>query len=251
MLKNRLVMLLGAGSATPWKGMLTKDLTNYIIQNFKTKTQSGLNFLIFLQQYYVDSFNKNKKINIQTEDVHFEVLISIVEYLTEYYENINQTPFIALRPEWIDFFEINKMFDDELPEKIVLNDSYYNNLRYFTFKNNPHIKLTTQEGFEYNRFFNYIHDEITDIIKMHINEYSKNEQASAQMKLFLNSLSKQNILRIYSTNYDNIINNLELDLPIFNGFENVIQEEKIEHFLNWKNSRKRTIIQFNKNTFQF
>ena len=108
MQKNRIVMLLGAGAATPWKGILTKDLTKYIIQNFKTKTQSGLNFLIFLQQYYVDSFNKNKKINIQTEDVHFEVLISIVEYLTEYYENINQTPFIALRPEWIDFFEIRQ-----------------------------------------------------------------------------------------------------------------------------------------------
>jgi hypothetical protein len=256
MQKNRIVMLLGAGAATPWKGMLTKDLTNYIIQNFKTKTQSGLNFLKFLQQYYVDSFNKNKKINIQTEDVHFEILISIVEYLTEYYENINQTPIISLRPEWIEFFEINDNFRNELPKIIRLSIGYYNTAYEFSFENNPHLKLTTQEGFEYSRFFNRIHDEITDIIKMHIYEYSKNEQASAQMKLFLNMLSKRNILRIYSTNYDNIINDLKLDLPIFNGFENVIQEEEIEQFLNMKTQEKglefnliKTLLNFEINCF--
>lgn len=217
MKKNRTVVLLGAGAALPWGGKLTTELTKTIVQECTFKTKSNKNFLEFLQEHYFDALKRNN--SIKKADIHFEILISIVEYLAQYYQNINQTPVIAIRPEWIELFGITKTIADELPIIKGGKTSYLGNHGEVTFENNENLKLRTSNGFEYSRFFCCLHDEIINTIKKHVSAYSKEKLPNDKMTNFLNKLVKEDIVRIYSTNYDNIINDLNLASPIFNGFD--------------------------------
>ena len=117
---RRIVILIGAGSATPWGGLITSSLTDFVIKHCTYKNKSNQNYLAYLQEIIFNTTihgNSDKH-----SDVNFEVLIEAICFLHQYYSKsrkiepfeINHIPFEPVK--------IAELIKDELPEIIYLDE---------------------------------------------------------------------------------------------------------------------------------
>lgn len=238
--KKRIVILLGAGAAVPWGGQLTNDLTDSIIELSQTKTKNGActKFLSFLQLTLADNLNKTKgKDIINRKDINFEILLSLIEYLFEFYWHRNLNSKLEDTPEWVGLFNCIDEIEKEIPGKILIQNG--DDTPYWAYENNKHLrdfsfkidkstnKQIIADEFLNANFFKQLHEEVTYLIRDHVDTYSKktiyNEKLSKLFQ-FIN-YKNNNVIRSYSTNYDDLISEIKPIDKIFNGFDKIVREE--------------------------
>jgi hypothetical protein len=154
---------------------------------------------------------------------------------------------LAIRPEWVSFFELTETLNKALPKIIYTNESYTNNLADFVFENNSE-SYTTTKGFEYYIFFYEMHKNLIEKILKHIEEYSSNDnkELNTQLINLTNTLLEKTVTRIYSTNYDCIFSELSFKEKFYNGFDILFSEDKhILDFGNHKIDDKRFAMNLN------
>jgi hypothetical protein len=205
---ERLTILLGAGAATPWKGKLTAELTPEVLNtlDYTTKTTSqplGL----FIQEELAKYFYKKGVENVSKWDlnreINFEIVLNALEILYEYYRNKEISNPIFTMPVSPGLFSVIDNIDKEIRES-----------RFEQHDDESHGKSL----FVYNCY-----NQIIERIKNHISAYSYNfslnDLINKNFNLFINNLILKYKLRIYTLNYDDILNEIKGIPNFYNGFD--------------------------------
>lgn len=220
--KGREVLLFGAGAVIDWGAPKTVDLTKLVRECGFAIRNSDTKITEFIYQRLVDSGYDSKT------EINFETIINVIEELLVYYSEFNskkQTPSLL---------------------KVLLNE---NNLcQIFNYsieggKRKHLYKLQIPDGKEYefsrssyhnenpNQFFlQHLLSGILTVIHSNVSKYtcntsghSVNDKISKNSETFrkwINTKYPQNVLRLYTLNYDNLFKSLlqKDDIECFDGF---------------------------------
>lgn len=227
--KQRILMILGAGAATAFGGKITKDLTKLCIEQSVFETENG-KFLKFLQSHYFRRFHKDKNVD---EVVNFEVLVEILQSFYEYYTGISFDKNYNAGPAWPNYFnieesiitEINliiqKYFIVQASKKVIqLNPKYQDELAQYGNIQRPieEKELVVIE---------IILESLFNSIIKHVFDYSNSEvgeKARTQYSNFIGDMqNSHNVLRVYNTNYDDLLMSKAYKKRFINGFNTLEQ----------------------------
>lgn len=209
MSKKRTVFLLGAGAALDWQNAPSTDYLTKLIRNAGPK-KGG--------RYITDCIFEKFNWNIHDIDsLNFEGLIDIIEQCVQYWVTKDHIPTINNKLLTRDDKFWENIIDYEYVEKSP-QTTLNNSIRRCKF--NPQAK-----------FFIFLLANIYDRINIEIAKYGRfnstnniieceNDEINRLAKGYFFNLSKSNYLRVYSLNYDRIIQYLFhcADLSAFQGF---------------------------------
>lgn len=237
MIKKRTVFLLGAGAASGWHNApTTTSLTNFL-KCAGPKNSKGEYITKYIYDYFKDKY---------TEELNFEGLIDIVEQCLQFWSANGKTP-------TINNLLLNR--DDEFWENII---------DYEYVEKSPQTRLTSSiTRSKLNpqaKFFILLLASIYQGINSEIAKYGQfnsntskidspeNTEINRLAKDYFTNLSKDNYLRIYSLNYDRVVQYLfhKAGLPAFQGFDS---EDLTPKNYNDKNlvDSKRILTSFDEN----
>lgn len=209
---NRIVILLGAGATVPWGGKTTDILTKIVLdpeekENIIVSKTSKIPLGKYLQKILEEYYQNDRAVT--PEIVNFEQVLEIIEILFSHYRNKTFTNPIWARPSFPSVFNIENDIDKEIPGEEV---------EIYGIENDSHQKKSVT--------LYKLYQEILSRLCEHVNEYSQSigkdafKDTDHKFREFINSLSRNNILRIYSLNYDNLIpQQAGLDKKFYNGFD--------------------------------
>lgn len=209
---NRIVILLGAGATVPWGGKTSDDLSKIVLDpegkgNIIVSETNKIPLGKYLQQI-LEEYYQNES-DVTQETVNFEQVLEIIEILFSYYRNKKFTNHIWARPSFPSVFNIENDIDKEIPEEEV---------EIYGIEND---RLQKKSVTLYKLYL-----EVLSRLCEHVNDYSQSigkdafKEKDHEFCGFINSLSGNNILRIYSLNYDNLIQQQSgLDKKFYNGFD--------------------------------
>jgi hypothetical protein len=226
MSKKRTVILFGAGAIRKWNGIQTNELTDSILNSAPEFicNDNGSSIMRFLY----DIFIKN---GYRKEDINFETLINAVEELIIYYSYFDK--------------------DNELPSilKVLFNSRYENQILNFSIKGGVKkhgYSLQIPENIDYDFakfslnseapeqfYFQHLLNVLLTVINSKVTSYSyhsskhsniyteDNSSINKNFQKWIQKLSVDSIIRMYSLNYDRLFKILSADigLNVFEGFE--------------------------------
>lgn len=233
---KRTVFLLGAGAALGWKNApstceLTKKLTNSGPKN---------NSKQYITKYILDYFERET-----SQEINFEGLIDIIEQCIQYWSNKSTTPTIG-----------NLLINRE--------DEFWKNTIDYEYVTNGVTTTLNRSIFQAalrpeEKFFIYLLSSIFDGINSEISEYGsatlntnkickENKDINKLAQTYFTNLSKGNYLRIYTLNYDRVIQYLfhEGGLTAFQGFDSEDLLPSSVHQQHFPDT-KRILTSFNEN----
>ncbi len=216
---KKIVILLGAGAAVPWGGKITNELTDDLINECTFKTNSNLNYLSFLQENLAEYYHDKNP-----SDINFEFILSSIEWLYEYYSAQEQkNKILYYLSDWTSLFLAKDNLEGEFPTITADTRPWVeNSLCDYTFANNPNLKITVENGYPKSSFYYKLYFETIKNLKESISCYYEKENTTNNSSLtsfFEYFLNEGYVIRIYSTNYDNIPNKcFPKSQPLFNGF---------------------------------
>lgn len=220
--KGREVLLFGAGAVIDWGAPKTDDLTTLVRESGFTLRNSDTKITELIYQRLDDSGYDSKT------EINFETIINVIEELLVYYSEFNskkQTPSLL------------KVFLNENDLYQIFNYSIAGGKRKHLYK------LQIPDGKEYkfsrssyhnenpNQFFlQHLLAEILSNIHARVSKYTwntsghsvidKTSENSLNFRKWINAIYPQNVLRLYTLNYDNLFISLlkEDDIECFDGF---------------------------------
>jgi len=216
MIKKRTVFLLGAGAAIDWDGPTTEQITNSLINQGPSNTNNEL-IINYIYEYFNNGNTKEDKLN-------FEGLIDIIEQCAQYWlsKELNNSINAKLIPQDCEFWEHS--FSEH----------------YITGYRNYNPKLSPKAN-----FFCKLLLDCYEVIIYHIRQYScfthninriyckKNSEINHLAAQYFQEKSNNSYLRIYSLNYDRVIQAIfqKTNIPFFQGFasENVVPSIEESH----------------------
>lgn len=226
MAKNRCVFLFGAGATLTWGSPLTSELTELILDSgFKIKGEEKT-ITRFIYETLLDNAYR-------LEDVNFETIINVIEELIVFYGSFNY----------------NSHRQQILPSLIscFFSPSFEENILNFSIKGGEikhGYQLQIPEGIDYpfssysfhnespqQFYFQHLLNKLLTAIGTRISNYAYHTSGHSTIKtdakisdLFSNWMAKlepDNILRLYTLNYERIFKILleRRGIPIFEGFD--------------------------------
>ena len=213
---KRTVFLLGAGAAIDWGGPTTNQITDILIKQGPSNIKGEL-----IINYIYEYFNNG---NIGIDKINFEGVIDIIEQCAQYWlsKDANNTIITKL---------ISK--DNEFWEN-AFSEQYISNYRNYDSKVSPQAN-----------FFCKLLLDCYEVIILHIRQYSqftqnmnkiyceKNTEINHLAAQYFKEKSKNSYLRIYSLNYDRVIQAIfqKTNIPFFQGFdsENIVPTVEERH----------------------
>lgn len=206
---KRTVFLLGAGAAIDWNGPTTNQLTDNLIKQGPSNSKDEL-IINFIYEYFNNRNTKDDKLN-------FEGLIDIIEQCAQYW--ISKDLNSSINAKLIS--EDDKFWEHSFSEQYIAGDRNYN------------PKLSPKAN-----FFCKLLLDCYQVIIYHIRQYSfftqninkifegSNNEINHLASQYFQEKSKNSYLRIYSLNYDRVIQAIfqKTNIPFFQGFasENIV-----------------------------
>lgn len=201
---KRTVFLLGAGAAADWHGPSTCLITDSLIKSGPLNSDDEL-----IINYIFEYFKKEND-----DQLNFEGIIDIIEQCYQYWTVKDSN------------FTINSKLisqDHEFWKKII-NHNY-------TAENQHYNHNVSEEA----NFFCYLLLHCYSIVIYHIREYSvmtqnlnrifcdNNDEINTLACSYFSKLSNDNYLRIYSLNYDRVIQAIfqKVGIEFFQGFDSL------------------------------
>lgn len=232
--KKRIVLLLGAGAVIDWKGPKTCELTKLIRESGFYCNDNKTRITEYLFQSLVKNGHDEK-------DINFETIINVIEELLIYYSSFDKDKKTPSLP---------KVFFNSSFEEILLNFSIEGGEVKHGFKLEipkgvtyefQHIGALNEET-PAQYFFQLLLANLLTTINVRISKYAyhRNDEhtkifteANTEINsLFLKWLERlnlnENILRIYSLNYDRNFKVLALKSGISEIFEGYECGESVE-----------------------
>ncbi|MCS3552334.1 MULTISPECIES: SIR2 family protein [unclassified Sphingobacterium] len=203
------VFLLGAGAAIDWGGPTTNQITDSLIKQGPSNVKDEL-----IINYIYEYFNNG---NTGIGKLNFEGLIDIIEQCAQYWlsKNVNNTISTKLISEDNEFW------------KNAFSEQYISKYRNYDPKLSPNAN-----------FFSKLLLDCYEMVIFHIRQYSqftenmnkiycdKNNEINQLAVQYFKEKSKDSYLRIYSLNYDRVIQTIlkKSSIPFFQGFnsENIV-----------------------------
>lgn len=226
--------MMGAGFAIPWGGPKTPELTDFIRKSgFKNKEGNFINDEIF--KWLVEV------LNVPSENVNFETILNVIEDFIQFWSSVDGASSNGLTPliskednRWEKFLAFDLMNDrNGLVDVVPLNSSE------FVLERLKNVPSNQKEV----RFLEILYVNSLSILAGKISNYSyvtKSLDKIGKPKLlaksvnFFKSKYSQNFLRIYTLNYDRLIQKIfdSGKIPAFQGFksEKVIPSEYHSEF---------------------
>lgn len=206
---KRTVFLLGAGAAIDWGGPTTNQITDILIKQGPSNAKDEL-----IINYIYEYFNNG---NIGIDRINFEGLIDIIEQCAQYW--------------------LSKDANNTISTKLISKDNeFWENAfseLYISKYRNYDPKLSENANF-FCRLLLQCYEEVI----FHIRKYSqftenmnkiycdKNNEINQLAAQYFKEKSKDSYLRIYSLNYDRVIQAIfqKSCIPFFQGFnsENIV-----------------------------
>jgi hypothetical protein len=221
--KNKEIFLFGAGASIDWGGPLTSELTQLIRDYSFPIRDSETTITEYINQKLLDNGYSQSEIN-------FETIINVIEELAVYfsdYNNKKQTPSLL------------RCFiggDDAI--KTLLNFSVAGGQRKHGYKIQIPAGINYDfSQFSYNNenpnqfFLQHLLSSILTNINSRISDYSYHSESHSAIDLqsnesllfknWMKTIAQENILRLYTLNYDRIFKVLLNDIGIdcFEGFD--------------------------------
>lgn len=224
--KKRTLILFGAGAIKGWKGIQTRELTDLVINSGSefVCNDSSSNIMRFLYDIFIKS-------GYHKDEINFETLINAVEELIIYYS----------------YFDKNS----ELPSflKILFSSRYENQILNFSIEGGlkRHVyRLQIPKNIEYNFarsslnseapeqfYFQHLLNVLLTNINSQVSSYSyhsskhskvfteENSSINKNFQKWIQMLSEDSIIRMYTLNYDRLFKILteDIGLDVFEGFE--------------------------------
>lgn len=212
--KKRTMILFGAGALIPWGGPETSYLTEIVKKNSATEfvCEDGQTKII----EYI--YNALKNSGYKDEEINFETLINVIEEFIiyhSYFDNKKELP------------SLNKVFFSSRFEEIIKN---------FSIKEG---QLETPKGKKYHFsksaynnespeqiYFQHLLSELLTDINAEVPNCAEidkpeNQILNSYFQKWLQFISKESIIRMYTLNYDRIFKMLaeKAGLSVFEGFE--------------------------------
>ncbi|WGQ15448.1 SIR2 family protein [Sphingobacterium faecium] len=213
---KRTVFLLGAGAAIDWNGPTTNQLTDSLIKQGPSNSKDEL-IINYIYEYFNNGNTKDDKLN-------FEGLIDIIEQCAQYWisKDLNSTINAKL------ISEDDKFWEHSFSEQYITGYRNYN------------PKLSPKAN-----FFCKLLLDCYEVIIYHIRQYScftqninkiyceKNSEINHLAAQYFQEKSKNSYVRIYSLNYDRVIQAIfkKTNIPFFQGFasENIVPSVDERH----------------------
>lgn len=200
---KRVVYLMGAGAAVDWNGPTTQQITDSLLEHGPSNSNGKL-IIKYIYDYFTDGNNDGEKLN-------FEGIIDVIEQCAQYWLSKDSNCFINTK-------------------LISENDAFWDNAfseDYITDKRNYDCKLSPKANF----FCKLILD-CYEVVISHVRCYSQftqninkiycenNSDINNLAAQYLKDKSKDSYLRIYSLNYDRVIQAIfqEERISFFQGF---------------------------------
>lgn len=248
--KKRTVILLGAGAVRDWNGPSTCELTKLIRESGFYCNDNNTRITEYIYQSLVNSGYDEK-------DINFETIINVVEEFLIYYSSFDKdkkTPSLL------------KVFFNSSFEEILLNFSIEGGVVKHGFKLEipkgvtyklQHIGALNKET-PAQYFFQLLLADLLTTINARITEYAyhrndEHTQIFIEANTEINSLfskwlerlnSNENVLRIYSLNYDRNFKVLALKSGISEMFEGYECGESVELGIKIRANIPRIITDF-------
>lgn len=203
--RKRIVFLLGAGAALDWHNApTTTSLTNFL-KCAGPKNSKGEYITKYIFDYFKDKY---------TEELNFEGLIDIVEQCLQFWSTKDSSCTIAnslIRPD----------------------DEFWNNTINYQYVNSERDFVGERDLSPESKFFAKLLIGILDGVSEKIRNYScytynknkiieeqENNEILLLMTEYMRMLAKDNVLRIYSLNYDRIMQAVfyNANIEVFQGF---------------------------------
>jgi hypothetical protein len=225
--KERIVYILGAGAAMDWCGPSTKWLIEEILKiGFKNTKGEFITQKIF-----------EKLINggdLDFSRVNFETIINIIEDFVEFWsrdrkDHLNGLSFFVDEShfEWKEFLGSWK-------KQNKYQNSYSLNIHGASETVNSKLDNIPNEIKDEKKFFEALIIEILDFIVGEISRYSYHSNSKSQiftennneinfLAEFFFSKNKKNIQRVYTLNYDSILEKIfeRSGIPFSDGFQKI------------------------------
>ena len=225
-MKKRKVFLLGAGAAMDWhKGPSTSKITKFIRESgFKNAEGEYVTEKIF------QWLSENGK------EPNFETILSVIEYFFQFWmRDKNDWPnglnyFIDKEDvKWRDFIDL------EINQRLKQNKNNRYSIEFPSSVHLTHLGSNISSNIHPNaKYFELLLIELFQIISSIIADYSfytsfnqkfylcgNNSEINGLMQTYIRNESKTKFLRLYSLNYDNILQVLfeKEGIPIIQGFD--------------------------------
>lgn len=222
---RRKVFLLSAGAAMDWdKGPSTEKITQEILKiGFKNKNGDLITQNIF------DKLNNGKEPDYKK--VNFETIVNVIEDFIEYWskEEVDQPNLLSFfidekHNDWNEYIGTFQVLDRKPSYDLIIDGESESILSKMKFI--PKVKKP--EAIFFITLLMQIFDSIVSIIDIYSHNYrknsgiksNKNQNINKALKKFLIK-NRNNISRIYSTNYDKIIETTfeDLNFDYTDGFQ--------------------------------
>lgn len=222
-MKQRAVVILGAGAARAWDALLTNELTGLLLKDKSFLTKTGQPLAEFV-------FKKLKVFHNGYENgINFETIINTLESILNYYMNKTviggSANFVSSNSKW---FEENSLVKEMMNLKFVAG-SYVNDHGTVINLANNDTYINIHPSRAEVAYINSALKHYLEIIRNKIAAYAHNanteryiELNSATKELFSYLVDKDFLPRVYTTNYDRLLPSLfhgEEKLDFFDGFD--------------------------------
>src|SRR5690606_29395912 len=203
--KKRTVFLLGAGAALDWHNApSTKSLTEFLTCAGPKNSKGE-----YVTKYIFDYFKHN-----YSNELNFEGLIDVIEQCLQFWSTKNAAPTIG-----------NLLINKE--------DEFWNNTINYQYVNSERDFVGERDLSPESKFFAKLLIDILDGVSEKISNYSfytynknkiieeqENNEILLLMTEYMRMLAKANVLRIYSLNYDRIMQAVfyNANIEVFQGF---------------------------------
>jgi len=203
--RKRIVFLLGAGAALEWyDAPTTNSLTDFLI-NEGPKNSDGE----FITKYIFDYFN-----NKYTEELNFEGLIDIIEQCLQFWSTKDSSCTIgnSLISADNEFWKNTINYQHINPKRDFIGERNQNEESKFFAKLLIDILYVISDKISDYSFYTYNKNKIV--------EEKENTEILLLMTKYIKTLEKDNVLRVYSLNYDRVMQAVfqESGIRVFQGF---------------------------------
>jgi hypothetical protein len=200
-MNGKITFLLGSGVTKPWGGKTTDEITENIfksVDSIVNNNRKSKSIILKIKQIVEDHYIEwNYKPT-------FEDFLEILEFLIIFYRNKTLIDSPKFQPFFPLVFDVIKELDEIIEPNQCYNDSDDENFN---------KSFTLYEAYE-----DILRCVFSDVNKYIENINNGNSKHNEYFYRFLKLLSKDNTLRIYSINYDNLVRDLAKEIYFFNGF---------------------------------
>lgn len=229
MKKGREIFLFGAGAVIDWGAPKTDEITELVRESGFTLKDSETTITEFIFQRLVDTGYDPK------EEINFETIINVIEELIVYYSEFNknkQTP--SLIKVFLSANDLCQIFNYSI-EGGKLKPGY--KLQIPIGKEYPFARTSDQNENPNQFFLQHLLSLILTKIHEQVSKYTyhtsgnsvidKTSENSLNFRKWIKNKYKQNVLRFYTLNYDNLFKALleEDNITCFDGFLEKYQDD--------------------------